>query len=291
MKIYLQDQIVDESGAQVSIFNRGYLFGEGLFETFRSYKKSIPFLDRHLKRMEWEATYIGIPFPHPKQIGEAVYQTLAANGLEDARIKIILSSQNGNTMRPVAPTDQSVPHLVITCEPLNLPSVAEYARGYAVIVLHSVQADTPPFSSLKSISWLSKIMARREIDEKKSQDGILLNSHHHVCETTTANLFWVKNNKLYTPEADLGLLKGVTRELVMELCNAHDISVTEGVITADNLKKADEIFMTNSLLEIMPVTKIDDVFIASKKPGPLTLKVLQLYRNRIHAELADSAKN
>lgn len=288
MKIYLQDQIVDESGAQVSIFNRGYLFGEGLFETFRSYKKSIPFLDRHLKRMEWEATYIGIPFPHPKQIGEAVYQTLTANGLEDARIKIILSSQNRNTMRPVAPTEQSVPHLVITCEPLKLPSVAEYARGYAVVVLHSVQADAPPFSSLKSICWLSKIMARREIDEKKSQDGILLNSHHHVCETTTANLFWVKNNKLYTPEADLGLLKGVTRELVMELCKAHDISVTEGVITADNLKKADEVFMTNSLLEIMPITKIDDAPVASKKPGPLTLQVLQLYRNRIQAELAET---
>src|SRR3989338_11633832 len=125
MKIYINGKIVDQSEAKISVFDRSYLFGEGLFETFRSYDGALPFLDKHLARLEWSATFLGLPFPHPKEIKKAIAALLAENKLLDARIKIILSTVNDG-IKPQLITPQTPVNLVILMEKFNPLPAPDY---------------------------------------------------------------------------------------------------------------------------------------------------------------------
>lgn len=275
MQISINGKIVDQENAKISIFDRAYLFGEGLFETCRSYGENIPFLDRHLKRLEWSSTFVGIPFPHPHEIKKVVFETLKASQYQNARIKIILSGLN-QTAAATLPPDMSV-NLVVICEKYISYPLEDYENGVEITILRTTTNDVAPLSSIKSVNWLTKMLALREIAEKECFDGIFLNHQGYVTETSKANLFWVKDKKIKTAPVNAGLLPGITREVILELIKKEGFEMGEELIRPDDLKKVSEIFITNSVMEVMPVVAIDGTSIGEGVPGPITQEISHLY--------------
>lgn len=284
MKVSINGKIVGAEEAVVSVFDRGYLFGEGLFETLRAYDGRIPFFDYHLDRLEWSASFVGIPCPHRKELVESVRATLKANDLKDARIKIILSGINEKTMRPVVATDELKVNVVIGCEKFSPYPDSDYQKGITLCLIHSVKNDVPPTSTIKSTSWLTKMLARRELSEKDALDGILLTGQGFVTETTTSNLFWVKDGVLMTPPLDVGLLGGITRQVVLDIAREKGIKCIEKKTTMEEVFAADEVFVTNSMIEIMPVAFIDESQIG-KGSFTLTHKLNKYYQEKIKEEI------
>lgn len=285
MKIFVNGKIVDEKEAKISVLDRGYLFGEGVFETLRSYNGQLPFLDKHLKRMEWGSTFIGIPFPHPREIREAIQNVLIANKIKDARIKIILSFANLAGFRPLIPTSEMPVNLVIGCELFAPLPDKDYEEGISLSILHSVKNDPPPASNIKSLSWLTKLIARREFMEKDCYDGILLEAQGFVTETTTANIFWVEGGKIFTPPTSLGLLPGVTRDVVMGLVAENGFKFGEKATRPEELQSAAEVFITGSTLEVMPVKQIEGQAIGGGLRGKMTAQLQKFYKERIEEEM------
>ncbi|HBF12730.1 MAG TPA: hypothetical protein DDW49_04980 [Deltaproteobacteria bacterium] len=277
MKISINGKIVESRDAAISVHDRGYLFGEGVFETLRTYDGRIPFFDKHLARMEWSATFVGIPFPHPGEIKKSLEDLLAVNELPNARIKIILSAKDPSTMRPVAPHENLEVNLVISCEPLEALPASYLKEGIGLCLIRSVVNDSNPLCGVKSLSWGSKMLARRELSEKAAYDGILLNSQGQVTETTTGNLFWVMKGELHTSSSSVGLLGGITRGIALDLAKQNKIPVKEVYAKPEDLQKADEMFMTNSVVGILPVTWFDPMNIGSGKPGPITTQIRKEY--------------
>ncbi len=291
MKIMMNGKLIDQNDAMISVFDRGYLFGEGLFETIRAYQGQIPFLDKHLNRMEWGATFINIPFLHPREIQDQLKEVLKANQLSDARVKLILSGVNKDTFRPSPPSDDMGINFVIIAEKFVPLEESEYEEGVELTLIRSALNDPPPSSNLKSISWLPKMVARRELMEKDCYDGILLNAQGHVTETTTANLFWIKNEVVMTAPVSLGLLPGITRQVVIDLAKAEGLKFKENVAIFEELSTADEIFITSSILEVMPVTSIDGQVIGKGRSGKISKILRERYQGRIREEIEDAQSN
>lgn len=284
MKIYMNGKIVDESEAKISVFDRGYLFGEGLFETLRSYNGVIPFLKDHLDRMEWSSTFLGIPFPHPETIKRGINEILKTNNLSDARIKILLSTINKG-MRPSVNTDETEINLVILSEAFEPLEDDDYDNGVAVAVIHSIKNDPPPASNIKAMNYLTKIIARKEFEEKSAFDGILLNSLGYVTETASANIFWYDGKKFHTPPVEAGLLPGITRNQVIKLIKDNGFLFSESLITEEELLKVREVFLTNSTIEVIPVTEINEEKIGDGVPGKMTEQVIAWYKEKLENEI------
>ncbi len=284
MKIYLNGKLVDEAEAKISVFDRGYLFGEGLFETFRSYDGKLPFLDKHLERMEWSSTFLGIPFPHPAHLRKGVSDLLEANKIKNARIKILISALNKGLRPSVLEEDNEI-NTVILCEPFLPWPDEKYEQGIDLTFIHSVKNDPPPASTVKAMNYLTKMIARREIAEKKTFDGILLTANGFVAETTSSNIFWVSGKKIHTPPTSLGLLPGVTRQIVINLIKEEGMEFSEQAITEEDLEKVSEIFLTGSTLEIMPVTQLAGADVGNGKPGNITQKIMEVYKDFLEDEL------
>ena len=284
MKIFLNGKIVDALEAKVSVFDRSYLFGEGLFETLRSYDGVLPFLDKHLARMEWSATFLGLPFPHPQEIKKWILDLLAENKLSNARIKIILSATNEG-IKPQLATSQTPVNLVILMEKFQPLADSDYEKGVALTIIHSTRNEAPPVSNIKTTSYACKMIARREFTERDYTDGILLDAGGFVTETTSANIFWVKNKTISTAPLSVGLLDGITRQIIQEILKEQKVELKEQIITPEELKIMPEVFITGSTLEVMPVTKIDLQRIGNGKPGLMTQKLRSWYKKRIKDEI------
>lgn len=290
MKLSINGKIIDEKEAYISIFDRAYLFGEGLFETFRSYDGKIPFLEKHINRLEWASTFVGIPFPHPQSIKKGIFDVLQANKLKNGRIKVILSGV-GEGFRPSIPTDNLSVNLVIVCEEFKSLPADDYKMGVELSVIYSVKNESPTVSNIKSTSWVGKMIAKREIYEKDAFDGILVNSQGYVTEATTANLFWVEKDNLCTAPTSIGLLGGITRQVVIECAKENGLKFKENLIDAEQLKKVSEVFITGSTLEVMPVVSIDNTPIGDGTPGKVTKEIEALYQERLAEELNSCKKH
>jgi branched-subunit amino acid aminotransferase/4-amino-4-deoxychorismate lyase len=281
MKIYLNGEIINQTEAKISVLDRSYLFGEGLFETLRSYDGKIPFLDKHLERMEWASAFVGINFHHPVEIRNGIKDLLEENKLKEARIKIILSME-GDSFKPVDSNEDFKTNLVISTEEFTPFDEDLYEKGVSLIALNSVKNEGAPVSTLKSTSWLTKIIAAREINEKKKFDGIMLNHKGQITEATKSNLFWIKDEIFYTAPTNLGVLPGITRDIVIEEIKDLGFEFKEKIIELDELLKADEVFLTSSTMEVMPVGEIDDQEFDSSN---LTQKIKLAYQERVQEEL------
>ncbi|MBI2340052.1 MAG: aminotransferase class IV [Deltaproteobacteria bacterium] len=285
MKIFVNGKIVDPSEAKISVFDRSYLFGEGLFETLRSYNGALPFLDRHLARLEWSATFLGLPFPHPQKIKKGTEELLRENKLANARIKIILSGINEG-IKPQLLTPNTAVNLLILMEKFVPLPETDYETGVGLSVIHSVRNEPPPVSNIKTTSYACKMIARSEFMERDSFDGILLDANGAVAETTSANLFWARNETVFTPPTSIGLLGGITRQIVMEILKEQNVPLKEQLVQPAELHGASEVFLTGSTLEVLPVIKIDDCIIGNGKPGLITQKIRSGYKHRVKREIA-----
>lgn len=272
---FINNEYVAENEAKISIFDRSYLFGEGLFESFRSYGNGkIPLLQKHLNRLEWSCTFLGLPYPmlNFKDICQTL---LKKNNLKDARFKIVVSqneSLEGSDL-----SEQS--NITIFCLPLvekNIP------QTYKLKTLSTLVNDALPLSSVKTTNYLVKAMGRKEAKEFGCDDGILLNHKGFVTEGTSTNIFWIdKDNKLHTVLPEQGLLPGVMKQTVLDLLKEKNLKIKESLIKPDELSSSREVFVTNSLIGIKPVVEIDGRKISGGECGPVTEMISELWTNQL----------
>lgn len=275
MKIYLNGDIVPESKALVPVTDRGFLYGDGVFETMRAYGGEIFMLDRHMERLARSAELIGMQLPKAEGgTVEAIMETLRANSLEDAIIRV--SVTRGTGPRGIDPTVKTVPTFVVMAWPFS-PYDPEYFRSGVELIIARTRRNTSSSldPAIKSMNFLNNIMAKGEASRAGVFDALMLNADGHVAECTVSNIFFVKDGIVHTPSLDTGILAGVTREHVLFLARGTRHPVGEGIYAPPELLAADEVFLTGTSIEVLPVRRVEAVEFSV---GTVTKEMMSAYK-------------
>ena len=279
MWIYLNDRFVKREEALISVFDHGFLYGDGVYETIRSYGSRIFMQDHHLDRLRRSADAIGLPMPNlkwPDLLRESMERNHVGTSQHDAYLRITISRGVGDI--GLDPALCPSPTIVIMAKPLPLPSPELYRSGVTLIIAET-RRNLPSALSpqIKSTNFLNNILAKREAIAAGAFDSILLNWEQHLTECTVSNLFFVTDGCLRTPSVECGLLDGITRSIVIQLAKEQRIPTEEGHFTSEQLRQSNECFLTNTSMEIMPVSTVDRTQIGKGKPGPLSQKLHELF--------------
>jgi branched-chain amino acid aminotransferase group I len=291
--IYLNGQLRHLCEAKLSPFDQGFLYGYGLFETMRAYNGRIFRLDSHLSRLGCSAESIGLAHSTltsqegKQSLKAACASTLEANELADARIRLTVSAGEGDMMRD-ARTFQ--PTILITARNLDPLPPEKYEMGFKTAVSFLRRNSQSPLSRLKSTCYLENILARTTARASGYDEAIFLNEQGHLTEGSTTNIFLVSNGELVTPSFDTGILPGITREVVLEIARATGVKARERPVEVRELVDAEEAFLTNSILEIMPLTWFEGKPIGTGKPCQVTRELMMAYR-RLVDEAVKSGKS
>lgn len=270
MVVFLNGQFVPEQEATVPVTDRGFLYGDSLFETLRVFRGRPFRLAQHLERMARGAEYLGIKLPHPaRQIQRFVEELIAKNSLPDAVLRVTLTRGSGE--RGYTPGDEHTPTLLITMHPAPPINPEQPALCSLVTSTHRVPA-TDALSSFKTGSKLLQVMARVEAKAKGADEALLLNSNGEVAEAAGANLFWIYREKVCTIPTGRGVLPGITRAVVLEICQNLNLPTNKRVIKRSALQECDALFLTQSVLGVVVVASLDG------EPVPQSPIVEQLHR-------------
>jgi len=284
MRLYLNHRFVDEKKAVVSVFDHGFLYGDGVFETLRAYEGRLFRLDDHLTRLKESALKLKISLPYSLPgLRRILNKTLAINHLKNALIRIAIT-------RGVGPIGLD-PDL---CRKPTLVILPRYFKGFPSLqydkgcTLSLVSIRRTPLQSLdpriKSLNFLNQILAKIQAKEKNADEGLMLTLDGYLTEGTISNLFLIKHGRIYTPAVRVGILAGITRQVVIDLAREARIPVKEGRLVPLDLFKAEECFLTNTSMEIMPAVKLNGIRIGNGKPGLVTRFLLEAYREKIRRE-------
>jgi len=278
MKIYLNGQLVDKEKATVSVFDHGLLYGDGVFEGIRAYNGRVFKLVEHIDRLFNSARAILLEISLTKQqIQEAVLETLRVNQLQDAYIRLVVTRGSGDL--GLDPRHCTKPTIFIITDKITLYPVEFYRDGLSVItssVKRNISEALSP--AIKSLNYLNNVLAKIEAIRQNAPEAIMLNREGYVAECTGDNIFLFKDNVLITPPTWAGALEGITRNVVMDLTNRKlKLEVREEIFTPYHLYIADEVFLTGTAAEVIPVTKIDGRIIKDGKPGKETLKLMKAF--------------
>jgi branched-chain amino acid aminotransferase len=266
----------DPQDATISVFDRGFLYGDSVYETLRTSGGRIVELGPHLERLRRSAEGIAFELPFADaDVTDAVHQTLAAAANEDdSRIRIIVTRGTG----PIA-LDTRVaesPVMVVIVSPLVLPTAAEYKQGIPAVLVREREGSIRP--GLKTGNYLGNILALRRAHELGAEDAIMCNADGAVAEGATSNLFMVVAGSVHTPSLQTGLLAGITRGVVIQLLRERlGLPTCERTVLPGELRGADELFLTSSVRGIMPVTTLDGAVVGDGTAGPITRRVMLVY--------------
>jgi branched-chain amino acid aminotransferase len=281
--VYINGALVERGEARVSPFDRGFLYGYALFETMRSYRGCVFCLDRHLARLMHSAEKLGLATElDPAELERAIYKTLEANKLSDARVRLTVSAGEGE--RDLAPPKEGTLTIIVIAERLVLPPPQVYEEGIRAVIVSTRRNSQSQLSRIKSINYLDSLLAHSEAVALGADEAILLNERGFVAECSTSNIFLVAAGKLLTPSEESGILSGITREVVLELAQVMGIAAREGDIPVADLRRADEAFLTASVREIVPIVSVDGKPIGSGKPGSVTKRLMAAYRELVERE-------
>jgi branched-chain amino acid aminotransferase len=287
MWIFLNDRFVDRKEAVVSVFDHGFLYGDGVYETLRAYGGRIFMLPRHLARLERSAQLIGLAPPlAEKDWGPLLAEAMRRNGIADAYLRITISRGEGEI--GLDPALCPRPTLVVIAKPYVPYPARLFEEGVdlaIVAVRRNLPAALPP--EVKSLNFLNNILAKREAIAARAFEGLLLTARGELAEGTTSNLFFVRDGRLCTPAAEGDILGGITREVVLLLAREAGLPTEEGRYTPEALRAAEECFLTNTTMEIMPVARVDGAPVGAGRPGPLTRRLRDLFRTNLPRFLFD----
>jgi branched-chain amino acid aminotransferase len=282
-KVYLNGRFVDEKEAVVSAADRGFLYGDGLFETMRAYSGRVFRLGEHLRRLSSSARVLRIPLKTaPAGLEAAVERLLAVNRLRDAYVRITLS--RGRHTGDLGLDTGGPPTLVMSARAYHGYPAELYARGMRLTVAESVRDTKSSVGRHKTLNYLENLLERDAAKSRGFDEVLFLDEKGRFVECATANVFFVRDGDLSTPSAEMNLLCGITRAVVMELARARAIKIIEGKWRLEKLQRADEAFLTNSLMEIMPVREVAGVSIGGTVPGDVTRSLAADYRRLVEKE-------
>ncbi len=286
MNIFLDGRIVPETEALVSVYDHGFLYGDGIYETMRSYDGVVFMLNRHIERLHRSASLIKLEAPEQKRLTDAVYATLEANDLSNAYIRITLSRGKG----PIGldPGLCAKHTFVVIAEPFREYPASCYERGVDFIFAKTrrnlAEAIDP---KIKSLNFLNNILAKMEAKEKGAYEALMLNTGGFLTEGTICNIFFVSRGILCTPSVEAGILDGITRDLVIGLARKKGIKVDEGMFYPEDLLGASEVFFTNTTAEVMPVARVED---SEFEVGEITRALSSLYKAEVGRYISNNRR-
>jgi branched-chain amino acid aminotransferase len=277
--VYLNGRFVDPSKAVVSVFDHGLLYGDGVFEGIRSYNGRVFKLEAHIDRLFESAHTIMLKIPHTKaRLAGIVKESLRVNKLRDAYIRLVVTRGEGDL--GLDPRKCSRPTVFVIADRIELYPKQLYERGLELITV-ATQRNVPEALNpqIKSLNYLNNILAKIEAINAGYEEAIMLSPSGYVTECTGENIFTVSGRQLLTPPPHIGVLRGITRRTVMELGAKQRLVVREELLTRHDLFNADEVFLTGTAAEIVPVVKIDGRVIGQGRPGPVTKRLQQAFRS------------
>ena len=277
MKIYIDGKFCSERDAKVSVFDHGFLYGDGVFEGIRAYNGRVFKLKEHIDRLFYSAKAIllKIPMSHAA-ICKATVETVRANKLKDAYIRLLVTRGNGSL--GLNPFTCKKPSIIIIAGKIQVYPAKLYARGMEIVTVPTVRnLHSAVNPAIKSLNYLNNVLAKIEAVNAGVEEAVMLNSEGYVAEGTADNLFIVKDGALLTPPLSAGALYGITRGTVMDLAGQAGLKVAEPNLTRYDLFNADECFVTGTGAEIMPVVKIDGRVIGTGRPGRVTRRLVEKY--------------
>ncbi len=291
IRVYISGQIVEPEFAKVSVFDRGFLYGDSVYETLGTVNGRLFALEEHLDRLARSAHSVGMSLPSRENIVAAVRATVAAAGNPESRVRIVVTrgvGQSGN-LDPMSAQD---PQLIVIVQPLNAPAPELYESGVAVEIV-SITRNHPGAldPSVKSGNYLNNVLAVGQARARRPgvHEAILCSPDGFVAEGATSNVFAVAGGVLLTPALSVGILAGITRGKVLALARAEGLPCVETRFSPDDLRGADEAFVTSAARGILPVTQIDGAPVGAGLPGPVTRKLMQAYRRLLDQELSAQA--
>ncbi|MDP6925260.1 MAG: aminodeoxychorismate lyase [Candidatus Scalindua sp.] len=275
---FLNGKIIPDSDAYISSADRGFLYGDGIYETLRSYNGKPFKLSDHLERMRHSAKQLRISFSYTNEnIGEWINELIELNCSQDAYIRITLSRGTGGGRLQM--DDNIEPTTMIQVKPFTPYDSKLYDEGMSLVVSNSKRSTTCPISSHKSTNLLKSILLKEEAKKRSALESIIINTDEHVAECVVSNIFFVNNGKAVTPSLDTNILPGITRRTVLDICKESSIPTSEERFKVEALLNAEEVFITNSLMEIMPVSKIENYKIGETIPGKITQRLINAYKH------------
>lgn len=284
IKVYINGEFVPKEEAKISVFDHGYLYGDGVFEGIRAYNGRVFRLKEHIDRLYDGVKSIMINLSETKEeMKEIILQTLRENNLKDAYIRVVISRGTGDL--GLDPRKCPRPTVVVIADKITLYPKEMYENGLKVITAttrRNIPEGVNP--QMKSLNYLNNIMAKMEANQAGVLEAIMLNNENYVAECTGDNIFIVKNGKLITPPTYAGILIGITRNAVIELAENMGIPVLEKNFTRHELFTADECFLTGTAAEVIPVVNVDGRLIADGKPGVITKKLIAAFGELVQKE-------
>jgi branched-chain amino acid aminotransferase len=275
--IYISGQFFDKANAKISVYDHGLLYGDGVFEGLRSYSGKVFRLAEHLDRLWDSAQAIRLEIPMSrKDMEAAVYETLKRNDLKDGYIRLIVTRGVGTL--GLDPDKCPRPEIIIIADVIQLYPREFYENGLEIVTTSTIRISPAALSPrIKSLNYLNNILAKIEGKQAGCVEALMLNAKGEVAECTADNIFLVRRGELFTPPLDAGILEGVTRNAVIELAEKNKLKMHQVPLTRYDVYVADEMFITGSAAEVVPVVKVDQRVIGDGKPGKITKQLTELF--------------
>lgn len=276
--IFLGGDFVKKEDAVVSVFDHGFLYGDGVFEGIRVYSGNVFRLDAHLKRLFESAQSIMLKIPYSKEeMTQLIIDSVRKNELQSAYIRVVVSRGKGNL--GLDPSSCSKPNVIIIAEELSMYPKEFYENGINIASVAS-RRNRPDVLSpqIKSLNYLNNILVKLEANQAGVQEALMLNDQGYVTEGSADNVFIVKNGVIYTPPVYLGALEGITRNAILDIARAKEIEVKETPFGRHDVYVADEVFLTGTAVEVIAVINVDGRKISDGKPGKITNELLEEFR-------------
>lgn len=284
IQVYIDGAFYPKEEAKISVFDHGFLYGDGVFEGIRAYNGRVWKLTEHLDRLYASSKSLWLQVPISwSEMEEVVLETCRRNNLRDAYIRLVVSRGYGDL--GLDPRKCPTPTVVCIADSISLYPPEVYTQGMKVISVGTRRNPVDTLSpQIKSLNYLTGIMAKISAINLGYPEVIMLNGQGYVCEGTGDNIFIIRKGKIITPPAYLGILPGITRDSVMETARELGYPVEEGVFTLHDLYTADECFLTGTAAEVIPVVQADARAIGNGRPGEITMRLIEQFRTQTQSQ-------
>jgi branched-chain amino acid aminotransferase len=277
-KVWINGAVSDEADARISVFDRGFLYGDSVYEVLRTAGGHPVDLEPHLGRLRRSAAGLALPAPADEVLRRAIDETLRAAANSDSYVRVIVTRGAGEIGLDLSLAVD--PLTIVIVRPLVLPAAELYERGASLEIV-GVERTSPRAvdPALKSGNYLNSILALAEARRAGAYEALMCDAQGRVAEGSTSNLFIVRAGRVETPASEVGLLAGITRHRIMGLARDAGLEVTERTLMPADVRTADEVFITSSIRGILPIAKVDGSAIGTRCPGAVTARLAALYRD------------
>ena len=281
LKVYIDGKLYDKEDARISVYDHGLLYGDGVFEGIRAYGGRVFEMDAHLERLYVSAKAIRLEIPLSRaEFAKVINDVIAANGFSDCYVRAVVTRGMGDL--GVDPRRSVRPSVIVIADKLNVYPAEMYEKGMSVITAGTIRNhpnSCPP--RVKSLNYLNNVLAKIEANDAGVPEAVMLNHLGNVAECTADNIFIVRWGRVLTPTTSDGILEGITRKVIIELCGRLGINCMEVTLQKHDLYAADEFFVTGTGAEVMPVTKIDGRVVADGGVGPVTRRLIKAFHELV----------